>query len=138
MEEYLAQLTSLTKPEPFLYRVEFMVCLATELEDVLKSQMGDVIQGVTHENFYSFTIRPTEDGFSVDPEDSLNDCFQVYHQYEYVDNLEPRLRRLWKSAYLTNQMVQTLVNAHVFDFVSSVPHDEQEEDLEAIVDTMLN
>ncbi|HWO42165.1 MAG TPA: hypothetical protein VNO43_10215 [Candidatus Eisenbacteria bacterium] len=45
---------------------------------------------------------------SMTPIGNLQNAFDVYHRYEYDDNLNPALRRQWKTAFLADQIVSAL------------------------------
>jgi hypothetical protein len=51
---------------------------------------------------------------SMKPFGNLQEAFDVYHQFEYDDNLNPTLRRQWKTASLADQMVGCLFESRAF------------------------
>jgi hypothetical protein len=50
-------------------------------------------------------------GPTMTPKGELQDCFDVYHRYEYDDGLNPKLRRQWHTACLADQIVHCLFNS---------------------------
>ncbi len=53
---------------------------------------------------YSFTISPLTYAMSHCKECELEECFSIYNQYEYFENLNPRLRRQWKTANIVDNL----------------------------------
>ncbi|MGH7826435.1 MAG: hypothetical protein ACREQ7_14825 [Candidatus Binatia bacterium] len=53
------------------------------------------------------------EGSSMTPKDDLQECFDVYHKFEYDDGLNPRLRRQWKTASLVDGVVDLLFKSRL-------------------------
>lgn len=53
------------------------------------------------------------DGNGMAPLDDLEACFEVYHEYDYDEGLNPRLRRQWKTANLGDQIAAWLITGGV-------------------------
>jgi hypothetical protein len=45
---------------------------------------------------------------SMTPKGLLQKAFDVHHQYEYSDDLNPTLRRQWRTACLADHIVNSL------------------------------
>lgn len=58
---------------------------------------------------YSIELDPgAPGGPTMTPKGQLQDCFDIYHRYEYDDGLNPKLRRQWHAACLIDQTVDLL------------------------------
>ena len=53
------------------------------------------------------------DGRAMTPKDELQECFDVHHEFEYSDGLNPKLRRQWKTASLIDGIVDILFKSHL-------------------------
>lgn len=63
---------------------------------------------------YDFTISPLSHRMTH-REGQLQDFFEVYNKYEYSDNLNPTLRRQWKTANIIDSLTAYLFDQDYFN-----------------------
>ena len=63
---------------------------------------------------YSFTICPITYTMTHCEECELEECFGVYSKYEDSDNLNPRLRRQWKTANIVDNLTSLFFKRNYF------------------------
>jgi hypothetical protein len=62
--------------------------------------------------YYRMEVDPGDR--SMKPISDLQEAFDVYHQFEYDNDLNPTLRRQWRTAALADQIVSCLFDARAF------------------------
>ena len=79
-----------------------------------KEEVTTILENLSNENEssekammvanYSFTICPLTYTMTHCKECELEECFSIYNKYEYSENLNPRLRRQWKTANIVDNL----------------------------------
>lgn len=62
--------------------------------------------------YYSLELDPGDR--SMKPIGTLQEAFDVYHRFEYDNDLNPTLRRQWRTAALADQIVSCLFKSGAF------------------------
>jgi hypothetical protein len=66
------------------------------------------------------------DGGSMSPEDELSECFDVFHEHEVCDDLNPTLRRLWKTARIADEIASRLLQSGALALVRTDETSDEE------------
>lgn len=72
-----------------------------------------------HMRIYTMTISKDNEGYSMMPDDELEECMEILHEYEYSDNLNPTLRRKWKTATIADNIAYSLFTSNIFGIWNS-------------------
>lgn len=102
MEQFAGQVRSITGQADGDYRVEILV-LRTHPEG------GKPV---------SYTLTLNAESKSIVPEDELAGCFDVFHENEEPDGLNPTLRRQWTTARIVDEMVSRLFSSNALVAIS--------------------
>lgn len=65
---------------------------------------------------------------SLSPEEDLSDCFDVYHEHETCEDLSPRLRRLWKTARIADEIAHRLLESGALALIRTDETSSEEEE----------
>ncbi|MFW5776601.1 MAG: hypothetical protein ACOCZB_04860 [Spirochaetota bacterium] len=101
--------------EPGEYSVRFTVVSAHEIQAVQEATDKNKEPPVVHAHTYDMVISLSGGDRSMMPDDDLEECMEVYHEHEHVENLNPSLRRMWKTAYIADNITATLFNSGVLE-----------------------
>lgn len=69
-------------------------------------------------NAKTFILHINENTLSFPGGSELHDVMDVYHQYEYSNNLNATLRRQWKTGLLIDEVVFRLINSGILSKIS--------------------
>lgn len=109
---YLGQITNIQLLDTGKYSVGFCVCPENETDFLLKLVSGKPDTETPKPWCHSMTIECDNDNFSMSPvDDEFVICMEVYDEHEFCDNLNPRLRRQWHTAYFADQLNHLLMKA---------------------------
>ena len=76
-------------------------------------------------NAKTYIININENVLSFPEDSEIHEAMDVVHEYEYSNNLNPKLRRLWKTASLIDEIAYRLINSGV---LTKISEDELSED----------
>ncbi len=113
MTELIGQIMNISCNKAGEYKVYFWICPKDELillQEIYNGQRNSI---TIHENIYSMIIRRNAEEFDMEPDDRLGECMEVYHEFEYNDNLNPTHRRKWKTAYLADNITNCLIQRNI-------------------------
>ena len=99
MEQFEARIERIEYAEPGVFILTIVV---SPLPADAPGQGGPV--------YYSMELDPAER--SMKPIGDLQEAFDVYHRFEYDNDLNPTLRRQWRTAALADQIVSCLLDSH--------------------------
>ena len=90
-----------------------------------RNEVNTILENVTHVDnemgkslktmHYDFTIYPSTHRMTLCSECELQDYFEVYGKYEYSDNLNPTLRRQWKTANIIDNLTSYFFDQGYFN-----------------------
>ena len=69
-------------------------------------------------NAKTYIININENELSFPEDSEIHEAMEVVHEYEYSNNLNPKLRRLWKTASLIDEIAFRLINSGVLTKIS--------------------
>ena len=69
-------------------------------------------------NAKTYIININENELSFPGDSEIHEAMEVVHEYEYSNNLNPKLRRLWKTASLIDEIAFRLINSGVLSKIS--------------------
>lgn len=62
------------------------------------------------------------------PEDELVECLDVYHEHETCEDLNPALRRLWKTARVADEIASRLLQSGALSLIRTDERADDEEE----------
>ena len=79
-----------------------------------------------------FTVHINWDGeqFTLEPDEALAECLELYDEHESSEDLEPPFDRQWKTAQIADAIISQLIEANAFGVWRSAEADEVDESLE--------
>ncbi len=101
MEQLEARLESIQRVAGDRYLVTVLVSTHSPLQDF----------GWHDQRLYRMEVDVEQS--TMTPKDDLQDCFDVHHNFEYSDGLNPRLRRQWKTASLVDGIVDIVFKSRL-------------------------
>lgn len=63
---------------------------------------------------YTFLIMENRINWAMEPQGALEECFDVYHEYESYESLNPWLRKLWCVANIIDNAIYKLATMEHF------------------------
>lgn len=69
-------------------------------------------------NAKTYIINIDENELSFPQGSEIHEAMEVLHEYEYSNNLNPKLRRLWKTAALIDEIAFRLINSGILTKIS--------------------
>lgn len=106
MEEFEFRITNIKIITPDEIEISINVWDKNQVTIILEnlSDEKDSKEKIMRVDSYSFTICPIS--YTMEPckKCELEECFDIYHKYEYSDNLSPSLRRHWKVANIVDNL----------------------------------
>lgn len=121
MEKYSASINSIIQNKELGYDITLTIYNESEFE---------LLHDKDRENRFNinaktYTININENELSFPGGSEIHEAMEVLHEYEYPNNLNPKLRRLWKTASLIDEIAFRLINSGV---LTKIPEDELSED----------
>lgn len=117
---YVAQVTHVVQTdEPQEYSVRLVVNSKEEVDLLREAVEEGAERPVVHAYVYDMTVTVSEEGNSMAPDNDLAACMEVFHEHGYDDNLNPALRRKWKTAYLADAIAARLISSGLLDLWDS-------------------
>jgi hypothetical protein len=101
MEQFEARIERIEYAEPGVFMLTIVV-----------SPLPVEAPGPGASVYYSMELDTAER--SMKPIGDLQEVFDVYHRFEYDNNLNPTLRRQWRTAALADQIVSCLFESRAF------------------------
>lgn len=101
MEQFEARIERIEYAEPGIFRLTIVV-----------SPVPVDAPGRGGAVYYSMELDPGDR--SMKPIGDLQDAFDVYHQFEFDNDLNPKLRRQWRTAALADLIVNCLFESRAF------------------------
>ena len=101
MEQFEARIERIEHAEPGVFLLTIVV-----------SPLPVDAPGRGSAEYYDMELDPGDR--SMTPVGNLQEAFDVYHRFEYDDDLNPTLRRQWKTAALADQIVSCLFESRAF------------------------
>ena len=121
MEKYSANIYSIVQNKEKGFDVTVTIYNENEFE-LLHDQNRDNPFDL---NAKTYIININENELSFPGDSELHEAMEVAHEYEYSNNLNPKLRRLWKTASLIDEIAYRLINSGV---LTKISEDELSED----------
>ena len=121
MEKYSASINSIIQNKELGYDITLTIYNESEFEllhDKDRENRFDI-------NAKTYTININENELSFPGGSEIHEAMEVLHEYEYPYNLNPKLRRLWKTASLIDEIAFRLINSGV---LTKISEDELSED----------
>jgi hypothetical protein len=101
MEQFEARIERIEYAEPGV----FLLTIVVSLLPVDAPGRGRPV-------YYRMELDPGDR--SMKPIGNLQEAFDVYHRFEYDNDLNPTLRRQWRTAALADQIVSCLFESRAF------------------------
>jgi len=121
MEKYSANIYSIIQNKEKGFDVTVTIYNENEFE-LLHDQNRDNPFDL---NAKTYIININENVLSFPEDSEIHEAMDVVHEYEYSNNLNPKLRRLWKTASLIDEIAYRLINSGV---LTKISEDELSED----------
>lgn len=106
MEEFEFRITNIKIITPDEIEISINVWDINEATTILENltDENESKEKIMRVEKYNFTICPIS--YTMEPYEKceLEECFDIYSKYEYSDNLNPRLRRQWKTANIVDNL----------------------------------
>lgn len=121
MEKYSANINSIIQNKKLGYDITLTIYNESEFEllhDKDRENRFDL-------NAKTYTININENELSFPEDSEIHEAMEVLHEYEYSNNLNSKLRRLWKTASLIDEIAYRLINSCV---LTKISEDELSED----------
>jgi hypothetical protein len=77
-------------------------------------------------NAKAYILHINENALAFPDGSELHEVMDVFHQYEYSNNLNPTLRRQWKTGLLIDELVYRLINSGILNKISEEDVDNEE------------
>ena len=79
-----------------------------------------------------FTVHVAYDGeqFTLEPDEALAQCLELYDEHDSAEELEPPLDRQWKTAQIADAIISQLIEANVFGAWRSADMVDEVEEVE--------
>ena len=116
MEDLTLKITNIKIISPDEIEISINVWDENDITKILENLTAEIEtpQKILRTNNYSFTINALSNSMETFPESEIEKCFEVYHENEYSDNLNPELRRQWKTASLVDNLTNKLLVEEYF------------------------
>ena len=77
-----------------------------------------------------FTVHINWDGdqFTLEPDEALAECLELYDEHESPDDLEAPFDRQWKTAQIADAIISQLIEANAFGVWRSAEVDDELDD----------
>jgi hypothetical protein len=113
---YVAQVAHIVQTDnPEEYSVRLVVNSQQEIALLQEAIAQGSEQPIIHSYVYDMVVSVSTEGNSMTPDDELEACMEVLHEYEYDDNLNPTLRRKWKTAYLADNITERIFSSGLLE-----------------------
>ncbi|MDX9694650.1 MAG: hypothetical protein RBT49_02565 [Bacteroidales bacterium] len=109
MEKFSARIKCIVPNPDKGFDVTITVCNESEFDLLLDKTRDNTF--IVKDKTYTFTINGNEMNHPGNCE--INEIMNVYHKYEFSDNLNPTLRRMWKTGSLIDNIVYKLINTGI-------------------------
>jgi hypothetical protein len=126
---YLGQIVNIRCLDTGKYILEFWTCPENETEFLAKIASGRLDTESLKQWLHSMSIEAEDNKFSmILISEEFERCMEVYSEYEFCDNLNPRLQRQWYTAWFADQLIDNLINTgllSIWNFGKPILLDDQ-------------
>ncbi|MEI6596009.1 MAG: hypothetical protein WCO28_10640 [Bacteroidota bacterium] len=114
MEELRLKITNIKIKSPDEIEISINVWDENDVTTILENLTDEIEtpQKFLRSNNYSFLISPLS--YALEPLNELEECLDIYHENESFENLNPKLRRQWKTANLVDSLTHKLFKEAYF------------------------
>lgn len=117
MEQFKFKIVNIKIVAPDEFDITINVWDKNEVTTVLEnlsSESETELKELTYKQ-YTFTLDPIACTMSLFKDKDLEECFDTYNKYEFSTNLNPRLRRHWKTANIVDNLTDYFLKNNYFN-----------------------